>query len=342
MVPAETFAGERAASPALSVYQAPMRSDAPAPEAPHPDVHVGRDGWLFLTGGSNRVLAQYGAPGFSRAALWRWRRLLEDRVRRCNRLGIRFAHVVAPEKLSVQLDALDGLEFDPDRAPALRLARWLRLSIAQGAWIDLVGPFRARARATALYRRTDSHWTFAGGLLAYQTICRHLGVAPREDFEARRTGSDDLMTTGDLGLKLDPPRAEVAESCVFASEARRVHANRLLLELEAKGRGYDAHIGAQAVFRNAAAPDPRRLVLFGDSYAHHTPNPRTGTLTPLLADTFAEVHMLWSTSVDWAYLERVRPDFVVTEIAERFMIDLPQRNFSIERLAELAMARKGV
>jgi hypothetical protein len=319
-----------------------MSPDAPAPQAPHPDVHVGRDGWLFLVGGRNRVLAQYGTPGFSTATLWRWRWLLANRARRCARLNIRFAHVVAPEKLSVQPGALDGLALDADRSPALRLERWLRLSIARGAWINLVDPFRTESRAVPLYRRTDSHWTFAGSLLAYRTICRHLGVAPRDDVEARRTGADDFFVTGDLGLKFDPPVGEVAESCLFASEARRTHANRLLLGLEAEGRPYDAHIGAHVVFRNEAAPDPRRLVVFGDSYAHHTQNPRTGTLTPLFADTFREVHMLWSTSVDWAYLERVRPDFVVTQIAERFMIDVPQRNFSIDRLAELAMARKGI
>lgn len=307
----------------------------------HPDIHVGRDGWLFLTGGSNAVQAQYGAPGFPRGKLWRWRRLLEARTRRLEKMGIRYAHVVAPEKLAIHGHAFDGLALDPDRAPAVRLERWLRLSPARRTYVDLVPPFRVRARDTALYRHTDTHWTFAGGWLAYAEICRSLGVRPRYDIAQRRIGTPQVYG-GDLGSKFTPVRCEVAEPCLFESAARRVHANALITAFEQEGRGRDAHIGTHAIFRNASPEaDPRRLVLFGDSYAHHTPNGATGTLTPLFADTFREVHVLWSTSIDWNTIARVRPDFVVSEIAERFMVDVPQAGFDIDKLAALALARKG-
>jgi len=316
----------------------------PAPETDpsvRPDIHVGRDNWLFLTGGSNDVAVQYGTPGFPRAKLWRWRRLLEARTRRLGALGIGYAHAVAPEKLAIHDHAFDGLALDPARSPALRLERWLRFSPARSCLVDLVRPFRARARDMALYRRTDTHWTFAGGWLAYAEICRHLGVRPRYDIAARRLGTPQVYA-GDLGAKFDPERCEIAEPCLFAGAAQRVHANALITAFEADGRGRDAHIGAYAVFRNdAPGIDPRRLVLFGDSYAHHTPNGATGTLTPLFADTFREVHMLWSTSIDWKLIERIRPDFVVSEIAERFMIEVPQAGFDIDKLAALALARKG-
>ncbi|SFG26693.1 alginate O-acetyltransferase AlgX-related protein [Methylobacterium gossipiicola] len=307
----------------------------------HPDVHVGRDGWLFLVGGSNAVAAQYDRPGVPRATFWLWRRLLEERARRLAKRGIRYAHVVAPEKLAIHDHGFSGLGLDPARSPALRLERWLRFSPARASLVDLVRPFRARAGDTALYRHTDTHWTFAGGWLAYAEICRHLGVRPRYDFAARRIGSPAVYA-GDLGAKFDPERCEVAEPCLFASPARRVHANALITAFEAEGRGRDAHIGAYAVFRNEAPGlDPRCLVLFGDSYAHHTPNGGTGTLTPFFADTFREVHFLWSTSIDWNLIARVRPDFVISEIAERFMVEVPQTGFDIDKLAALALARKG-
>lgn len=307
----------------------------------HPDVHIGRDNWLFLTGGSNDVQAQYGMPGFPRAKLWRWRRLLEERTRRLARRGIRYAHVVAPEKLAIHDHGFDGLVVDPARSPAVRLERWLRLSPARRSLVDLVRPFRARARDTALYRHTDTHWTFAGGWLAYAEICRHLGVRPRYDITARRMGSPHAYG-GDLGAKFEPVRCEIAEPCLFESAARRVYANDLITAFEAEGRGRDAHIGAHAIFRNdSPEADPRRLVLFGDSYAHHTANNATGTLTPMLADTFREVHVMWSTSIDWNTISRVRPDFVVSQIAERFMVEVPQAGFDIDKLAAMALARKG-
>ncbi|MXE70865.1 hypothetical protein FQ026_23470, partial [Escherichia coli] len=77
--------------------------------------------------------------------------------------------------------------------------------------------------------------------------------------------------SGDLGRKFTPHRLEAAEGTGIASEARRIHANSLLLDMEAMGRGGDAHLGTHAVFRNDdLRADPRRLVIFGDSYAQHT------------------------------------------------------------------------
>ncbi|HEV2545011.1 MAG TPA: hypothetical protein VGU70_19850 [Methylobacterium sp.] len=311
----------------------------PAPD-PVADVYEGRDGWLFLIRGNNRVLEQYGRPGVSRVALWRWRRIIETRVRRCAGLGASYLHALAPEKLTVYPEWAEGLAFDPARAPALRLARWLTASPGARAWVDLTGAFRAARDGPPLYLRTDTHWTHQGCVLAYRTILSRMGVAARDDFEARleRTA---LPFSGDLGRKFAPHRTELAEGSAFTSAARRVHANDLLREMEALGRGGDAHLGTHAVFRNDdPAADPRRLVIFGDSYAQHTAHSPIATLTALFADTFREVHFLWSTGIDWTYLETVRPDFVLGEMAERFVIDVPPANIRIERLAELARERK--
>lgn len=167
-------------------------------------------------------------------------------------------------------------------------------------------------------------------------------MPPRDDIAARRL-RETLTYSGDLGTKRDPPAFEAAEGCRFESRARRVHANALIAHYEALGRPWEAHIGAHAIFRNDdARADPRRLVVFGDSYCQHSSVSPVATLTPFLADTFREVHFLWSTSVDWAYLADLRPDFVLGEVAERFMIDLPPRGFRIGPLAELAMARRGI
>lgn len=320
-----------------------MLSAQPQPAAEpldsHPDIHVGRDGWLFLIGGTNKVLHQFGTPGFSRMDLWRWRRLLAWRARRCAALGAVYLHTVAPEKLTVCRDAVDGLAFDVDRAPVLRLRRWLRLSRARAAWVDLVEPLRAARREVQTFAHTDSHWTFEGCEIVYRTLCRAMAVAPRTDFDARRS-NETVHFSGDLGVKFNPQRSETARSCRFASEARRVYANDFLRRLEESGRGWDAHIGAHVVYRNEDPKvDPRRLVVFGDSYCQHGPTIAVATLTAFLADTFREVHFVWSTSIDWTYLAEVRPDIVLTEIAERFMVDLPLRGFRIEHLAELAMGR---
>jgi hypothetical protein len=46
-------------------------------------------------------------------------------------------------------------------------------------------------------------------------------------------------------------------------------------------------------------------------------------------ETFCELHFIWSTNLDWAYLQYVRPDIVISEEAERFMCLMPTDRFEL-------------
>ncbi|ACA18943.1 conserved hypothetical protein [Methylobacterium sp. 4-46] len=297
-------------------------------------VHVGRDGWLFLTGGTNRVLAQYRATLPNAWLLWRWRRLIERRSARAAALGLRYHHVVIPEKLSIYEDRLDGIALDPALSPARRLGARLARSRAAGAWIDLVGPMRAaRAGERPLFLRTDTHWTERGCQLAYAEIMRGLAAAPRADLAARPYRETEAVL--DLGGKLPDRPREVARMVEYLRDARRVGANSLVETFEAQGRAMDLHVGARVVFRNdSPLADPRCLVLFGDSCAHFG----TFFLTGLLAESFREVHFLWSASVDWGYVARVRPHLLLVEMAERFLYRVPDDRFDVEAYARRKLA----
>lgn len=313
---------------------------AGADPAPSLMVHVGRDGWLFLVHGTNDVLAQYGREGFPRDLLARWRHLLEARRRLCRGHRARYFNVVVPEKLAVYDHKLDGLSVDVRMSPSARLRRALRWSGARWSHVDLLRAFRAHRDRVPLYLKTDTHWSHAGCHLAYAVICRRLGVRSRAalaDPSHRESGP----VTGDLGLKFEPPRGEVAQGWRFPRAARRVHANGLLRHFEDQGHACWGGVGTQVVYRNDAADvDPRRLIVFGDSYAHQTWLPRVGALTVMLAETFREVHFIWATAIDWRYVEAVRPDVVLTEIAERFMIELPPLGVDIAALETAAIRRK--
>lgn len=285
-------------------------------------VHRGRDGWLFLIGGTNGVLGQYRR---SLAGWWhlrRWARLIEARAARAGALGIRTIHTIVPEKLSVYDDRTLDLSFDPHLSPARRLAR--RLDRMPG-FVDLVAPLRAaRDGATPLYRRTDSHWTYDGCLIGYRALMRACGAVPPPDIAERpRFETEGLW---DLGDKLpDRPRETVVNWAVLR-EASRAHASPMVEAYEAAGRAGELHVGAHVIYRNPSPhADPRTVVLFGDSYAHYAPI----LLTSLLAESFRELHFVWSSSLDWAYVERVRPDILMVEMAERFLARLPDDRFDL-------------
>jgi hypothetical protein len=285
-------------------------------------VHVGRDGWLFLIGGTNRVLDRYRGGLRHWLLLRGWARLIRARARRAESLGIRCLHVIVPEKLSVYDDRTDGLRYDPAKASTRRLARILA---RHPAYLDLLAPLRAaRSGPVPLYLRTDTHWTLQGCLLAYREIMRVLGAIPPADIGARpQIVSDELM---DLGEKLRERPRERIERFMLQRDSRRVETGPLLAAYEAEGRDREVHVGAHVVYRNdAPTADPRRLVLFGDSCAHFDPFMLTG----LLAESFSEVHFVWSSGLDWPYIERVRPDILLFEVAERFLARLPKDDFDV-------------
>lgn len=290
---------------------------------------AGRDGWLFWIGTSRQNLGLYRDNALSRLLLWRWRRLVLVRGAKVGALGARYLQLVVPDKLSVYDDKLVGREIDPDMALGRRLGREIDRAGAGNSWIDLFGPLRAGRDGKQLYLRTDTHFTPAGYRLAYAALCAACGAEPRPDLV--RGGSELTEIETDLGSKLAPPSLEMCEAHDIETHAERVDANALVRHRE----GQLQHVagisaGSRIVYRNdLPGMDPRRLVLFGDSYAFHG----TG-LGAMLAETFREVHLLWSSPLDFGYIERVKPDIVVHEIAERFLRRVPRDGVDVDALAE--------
>ncbi|KMO33338.1 hypothetical protein VQ03_25165 [Methylobacterium tarhaniae] len=301
--------------------------------------HEGKDGWLFLTGGTNEVADQYRRIPPMDRVLRQWRRRIVQRVRRCQGLGARYLHLVVPEKLSIYEDRFDGLALDPRHAPARRLGALMRWSWSgRRAWIDLLGPMRAHRGGPDLHYRTDTHWNIHGCLLAYRMVCRACRATPRTDLLERPFHEFEAVL--DIGNKLDAQPLETVRNYQLFRDAERVGGGALIDAYSAAGRLGELHGGAHAVYRNRSPQaDPRTLVLFGDSCANFAPN----GLTAMLAETFREVHFIWSSNLDWGYVERILPDIVLCEQVERFLPRVPEDDFDLaafeaERLAALGVA----
>ncbi|MGH1588591.1 alginate O-acetyltransferase AlgX-related protein [Methylobacterium phyllosphaerae] len=298
---------------------------------------VGQDGWLYWVGRAREVEAFYGDTATSRRILTRWTRLIGRRARRLDSLGIRHVHTVVPDKLAIYPDLL-GRPFpglaDP---PGLRLARAVARDSA-AAMVDLQAPLLAARVDEPVYLRTDTHWTYRGYLTAYHALCEALD-APVADHVFNGTSVTERFTF-DLGEKLAPPIDEIVCRLRFPP-SRDARSTRMPWSTCVRSgraiRPRGLFVGSRVVLENVAAPDPRRVVLFGDSYIY-SPGAR---LTAMLAETFREVHAIWSANLDWRYIEAVQPDILIFEIAERFLRQVPTDRIRIDRFAS-ARARRAV
>ena len=286
----------------------------------------GKEDWLFLVGGSNVVATLYDRKSalVSDPQLIKWAELIESRARKLKSLGIQYVHVNVPEKLTVYDNKLNDPQIvDWQLSPAVRLGEMVRH--LPHVWLDLTVPFRAARDDVNLFLKTDSHWSLDGCFLCCRLICERLGIAVAPGL--RRRSVHEIFGTGDLGLKLDPVISERRNAFDYVKHARRIYANAIARYLAAAELPL-MHIGAHVRYRNNAAGVARKKILiFGDSSS----NIGTNVLTGMLAECARNVEFIWSSSLDWDYIERSRPDVVVYELVERFMTILPDDKRSLPR-----------
>ena len=298
------------------------------------EVHVGRDGWLFLVGGSNRVIDLYRRESsFTDELAREWVELLRARADRLEARGIEYVHLAAPEKLTLLHREAAGRLEDPQGSPILRLVALHEAETPN--FLNVVPYLASQIDNLRVYWKTDTHWAPWGAYLAYQMLCTRLGIPTNEQLLNYPFTEGELAL--DLGAKLDPPATENARFYRLGRHARRVYANPLVRYKEARGLVDEPslHVGSHVVFRNdSPTADPRTVVLFGDSFSEY----RNHLLTGMLAETVRELHFIWNASIDDEYVRLVRPDIVVTELAERFMTRVPVDDLDVASVARSRVA----
>ncbi|KQB11288.1 hypothetical protein AP071_16200 [Rhodobacter capsulatus] len=299
----------------------------------------GRDGWLFLWDGSNDVSRYYTDPGyFGAPELAGWVTLLRARAARCAQIGAQYRHLVVPDKISVYPQHLTAPLRYFDQHPGARFARAFPddtlcvdilpdLRGTRGDWAARVEPGGGEAEGSdKFFFKTDSHWTFEGCQVAYLRLCESLGVTPCDLSKARPGPGKEMVL--DLGAKLSPPVLEHARFGRVLRQAKRQADNEMVRYNESEGlaKGTPRFVGCM-VHNHNDQPQAiaKRVVLFGDSFCEFRPH----LLTAMLSETFRDVHFVWSTSLDWDFIAALKPDIVITEIAERFVNRLPKDDFRV-------------
>jgi alginate O-acetyltransferase complex protein AlgJ len=322
MSPVDTAPQAGLSPVSFSLLSAPLDEQPARVPSPADEVHVGKDGWLYLVRGTNNVLSLFDQPGFYTDDMdLAWRNLLIARSCRFLELGIKYLHVVVPDKLSLFPEYYQGVLSNLANGPLAKLMRAGNLGRKIGCLVDPTDVLRADTHAIPTFFKTDTHWTIRGAYLTYSLVCDRLGIPVSIDFDGREVSCfPDIF---DLGTKINPPMQENQIHLPAAPGITRTYANHIVLAREG-ARALDepepGHHDCHVVLSNAApGAMPQTVVIFGDSFSDYRPS----SLTYLFAETFREVHFIWSTAVDFAYAARVGADVVISEIAERFMTRLP-------------------
>ena len=261
----------------------------------HPEVLIGTSGWLFLNEGNNLSYSYLtGAAPVSEKVGNIWRSTIERRLR----FEVPVAHLICPEKLAVFPDKYQGASLDENR-----------LSLQLCSYDSVIYPdenLRQLVDDVETYPRTDTHFNEAGALIFAERVLSIFGLEWR--FDARWRSHE---TVGDLGGKL--------ETCPIGKSIAL--SNRWPVEFFDNGL---KNRGRVCLYKNGKASH-NRLLVFGDSFSGQN-------LNYILSGAFKELLFVHSLSADLSVVEKFNPDFILFELAERFLRVPPSDGISLASL----------
>lgn len=276
----------------------------------------GEAGWLFLDNDTNGSVDQFtGRMRLTAVGLENWRQYLLGSQALAQLSGSCLALLISPSKESVM-----GARYHPMSAQGIGpIDQLLSLDEAH----DVVYPLDVLiALGDEAFIPTDSHWTHRGAMVSAISVAERLGLDANA---CRRVLAKDLYRAraigGDLGNKLSPPeKSDVQVLVSFDFNKHKTFDNGL------------PNFGRVLVIEYAEALNEGTCLIFGAS--------STYSMFNYLARFFKRVIFVHSAgSLDPALIALVKPQFVVAQTNARFVIQVPETTFAIQRVIVEKMAR---
>lgn len=267
------------------------------------NVLVGKEGQLFLTNDTNRVIDQIqGKCQLQPEQLEKWR-VFANELNEIEKKGIDCRFLVVPNKECVFDQQLpEGMALSPER-PLFQI-----LKIFQEQWQSYTASFcyPLEAQRDAVYgpnfTKGDTHWTTFGAWRAVEAI---FADSHKEAVDNIR---DELISTppkyryenADLLSKLGGNCIEPKPICPLNEKIKRTYNNGVI------------NTDSQSVWECDTSLMPKKLLFFHDSFGLF--------MVPYLARMFGYVHTVWSPCLNEGIIARINPDIILIERVERFLV----------------------
>lgn len=297
---------------------------------------IGKHGVGFLVGGTNMG----GASNIDEPAIEElvgsWGELISRRSELAGIHDARFIQVLIPEKFSALKSFLpDGLSVSC--LPVYR--RFVdRLGRSSASVVLDAGPVLESTDPERLtYAKTDSHLSPYGACLLTQEILSFLQLK----FDFGDISFDrQMLRTGDMGQGFfldDEPEINAAHVERLERQGRMpngtfyeltgIPVSSVLdqlgatLEILRETRNPPFHNGTILSWRSPLAPFGQRVLVFGNSFFGRGTSP--DNLSWWFSRLFSECMFVWDYKIDWGLVRDFKPDFLIGQTIERFMVRCP-------------------
>lgn len=269
---------------------------------PKSKVERGLDGWLFLKNDSNNSIDVItGKILLTEEQVTSYLRIFYNRKLLSKEHNFTLVNYIIPDK---------GVVCNKYRTPCLAISETRPaiqiLNKAKDSY-SVKYPLELCKKIDNFYFKTDTHPSFEGQQLLFNSILSDLGIIP-----SYSTQNIIEQISGDLGSKLQPQEVEKVSKplpqffpTTLTDSVVGAFANGT--KLTGTWTRYCSNVGL-----------PKKILVVGTSTAFY--------LREFFFSQFQEVIFCWHTALDLDTILEFQPDYVVTLLTERFLIQVPKDN----------------
>ena len=276
---------------------------------------IGRQGHVFLLDGTNHLLDQYLAdesdPAIQTVAD-AWIDCLQTRASSLKERGVEFRQVIIPEK-STALSDLYPVEVNGPTAQFAAIEKRIAALKENSFYVPVREPLSAHPERSRTYSTVDTHFSPFGCYLTHKLIMASLGVNVGDIPFTRR-----VVSLGDVGGRFPGAHLCSADYYPEPSALEGILFEPQRIELVEGAR----QIGTRIVYANPAAPVQKKVVAFANSFFEL--GVEANRISWWMSRWFSEFHFIWSPEVDYDYVDQVKPDLVIAQTIERFLVRAPR------------------
>lgn len=279
-----------------------------------PSVVKGKEDFLFLNGGSNRLLELYHTPDNNISD--QWCQLLTERDRFFAEIAVAYQQIFIPEKNTVLSKYLPYEIETPTKYYKNLKAKIAKQQLLYSACCFFEDHIPEES-LPLVYRKQDTHLSTFGAELLLKVLLNKL---KHFDSVYEVDQAKIELHRGDLGtiLRKDYPHESVP--IYLNMQVQGIDMRPELVHEEIPEGG---NVGTIKVYRNDNAPIKRKLISFANSYFWQ--DGMSFGLTWWLSRLFEEYHFVWSPRINFEYVKTHSPDTVLGLAIERFMHRVPAK-----------------
>lgn len=298
-------------------------------------VLVGKDGWLFYSGGGNADIAAGEYPDFGEEAL-------EDICQKMTRIqeklkeqGRDFVLLLPPSKVSIYPEYMRG-NFTVRETPVDQLADYLE----QHTDIKVVRMKEALLEEKEktdelLYFKTDTHWNTYGSSVAYREMAKKLREWDLTDTEACQVTLIKESKTRDLMKML------IGEVDGYKEESytkyQVINPTATLQESGKINAFVQDYVKANNIYRGDYYENTNKEL---PSYLVFSDSMFMSWMAAMVAENCSTLTAIQKPIISQKVINFVDPDVVFLEMGERFISDMMAPDFN-ESFIHVSVTRKG-